>query len=137
MSDTRDQIQKAATDLVMFYVGYPSLDEHARMCAMMRKHIDLSENTKLRSALEKIQTNDPESNRLHADEIANAALGMAGTTAPYERPPSLTAAAQRIAELKRENAKLSAAVEALRQHFLFKSSGEALVVLRILSKAGL
>lgn len=56
MNDTRDEIQKAATDLVMFYVGYPSLEEHARMQRMMRKHINLdglrAENAALRQALE-------------------------------------------------------------------------------------
>lgn len=33
------------------------------------------ENAMLRAALETIQSNDPEANRQHADEIANAALG--------------------------------------------------------------
>jgi len=42
----------------------------------------IAERDALRDALEKIQSNDPEENRQHADEIANAALAILDKTNP-------------------------------------------------------
>lgn len=37
--DRRDGVEAAAAEIVMLYVGFPSLSEHTRVCGIIRKEI--------------------------------------------------------------------------------------------------
>lgn len=37
--DRRDGVEVAASEIVMLYVGFPSLSEHERVCGIIRKEI--------------------------------------------------------------------------------------------------
>lgn len=75
--DTRDFVEKAATALVMKYVGYPSLSAHEDMCRIIRA--TLAASAELRSveeALERTRTHldTGKGEKDHAVEAALLAL---------------------------------------------------------------